>query len=425
MRDFIDRGYVTVQTDFSPEFHANIWQQADELFATRGNPGNDIYPLIPELGQVLEHENVRGALSSILGDDYLLHPHRHCHLTPPGKAPQNNHQDTRVHDENVRHHRCRWAMAFYYPQDIDLPIGPTAVTPGSQFLNERDSLDCMDELSVVGPAGTVTIVHYDMWHRAIANMTDANRYMIKFLFCRLTEPNPSGTAGRSPVFEHHPDISRFVWDWYANNGKLGRHEPSGSATSHTETLLSSGKERDRLAASYTLGEAGEIDRLLDALSAEAQRKYGRNLDRSHTNVSQLDASFRLSIGGNKAVAALKEALDESNPALRASAADILGDTGHTAAPAIPGLIDRLEDESHWVRRNATESLGILGAQEAIPALTARIDDRDDRVRYNAILSLIKIGNPSDQTRRALQRSKAGPDAMAKALATIAYDRFAR
>ena len=34
------------------------------------------------------------------------------------------HQDSYENDQNVRHHRTRWTMAFYYPQDVSLDMGP-------------------------------------------------------------------------------------------------------------------------------------------------------------------------------------------------------------------------------------------------------------------------------------------------------------
>ena len=86
MQQYLTDGYVTVQTDFSPEFHRWIRDQADEIFETDGNPQNDIFPRIPELGRVWMHPNVRGVLTSILGSEYIMHPHRHCHLTRPFKA---------------------------------------------------------------------------------------------------------------------------------------------------------------------------------------------------------------------------------------------------------------------------------------------------------------------------------------------------
>ena len=44
-------------------------------------------------------------------------------------------RDDYVGDQNVRHHRCRWVMAFYYPQDVTEDMGPTAIVPGRQCYN--------------------------------------------------------------------------------------------------------------------------------------------------------------------------------------------------------------------------------------------------------------------------------------------------
>ena len=34
----------------------------------------------------------------------------------------------------------------------------------------------------------MTICDYDLWHRAMPNTSEKNRFMIKFLFARMTEP---------------------------------------------------------------------------------------------------------------------------------------------------------------------------------------------------------------------------------------------
>lgn len=423
MRQYLEQGYVTVQTDFPPEFHQTIWDQADTIFQSDGNPENDIYPRIAELGQVVEHPSVRGALSSILGDDYFVHPHRHCHLTPPGKAAQKSHKDSYEDDENVRHHRSRWAMAFYYPQDVDDAIGPTTVTPGSQYYTEREGVDSLSELKVEGAAGTVTIVHYDIWHRASANRTDTNRYMMKFLFCRATEPTQPTWSGRDTAvpFDTHPEISRHLWDWNAGRSNGSNAEATDSC--ELIKLLRSSSEHDRIEASYGLGTAGAVEQLMESLSEESSEKLERNLERSHTNPSQLDARYGLSIGGTKAISALTAALRSSDPWMRAASADILGDVGRAAEPSIQNLIELLDDESEWVRRNAVEALGNLKAGAAIFALTTRLHDENDRVRHNAALSLIKIGEPSRGAIPDLERTTDDGNRYVRALSQMAIDRL--
>ena len=40
----------------------------------------------------------------------------------------------------------------------------------------------------VAKRATVTITNYDLWHRAMPNSSSKKRYMMKFLFARMSEP---------------------------------------------------------------------------------------------------------------------------------------------------------------------------------------------------------------------------------------------
>ena len=68
---FIVDGCLTVQADYPPSFHASIRDQIEAVFAKEGNPGNNILPRVPQIGRVFEHPNVKGALTSLLGPDYI------------------------------------------------------------------------------------------------------------------------------------------------------------------------------------------------------------------------------------------------------------------------------------------------------------------------------------------------------------------
>ena len=85
-------------------------------------------------------------------------------------------------------HHTRRLLVFYYPQDTPVELGPTAIAPGSHYYNTPDGVTASNEFPVCGKAGTVAIVNYDLWHRAMPNRTDKNRYMMKFLFARMSEP---------------------------------------------------------------------------------------------------------------------------------------------------------------------------------------------------------------------------------------------
>ena len=139
------------------------------------------------------------------------------------------HQDSYENDQNVRHHRTRWTMAFYYPQDVSLDMGPTAILPATQYYNSSEQAYEREELPLCGRAGTVTIVHYDLWHRAMPNASDCDRFMVKFLFTRMGEPQtPSwdycdGTW-QSEGTDPPADLCRRAWDWMC--GTDGTAAPS-------------------------------------------------------------------------------------------------------------------------------------------------------------------------------------------------------
>ncbi len=440
MQAFIVNGYVTVKTDFPAHVHADICNQATTIFETTGNPANAIYPQIPQLADIFAHPAVHGGLTSILGPNYIMHPHRHCHLTPPGKAPQNYHKDSYEADENVHHHRTRWAMAFYYPQDVPLALGPTAVRPATQYYNTQTQAEREAELLVTGQAGTVTLVHYDLWHRASANLSDKSRFMMKFLFCRMEEPQTpswqtSGTPWRTPTAANalrhpHPQLWQHLWDWHRGVHQQPTPQASTDQMPLTDWLraLRDDTEAVRLDAIYALGAAGApvVPALLALLYQEAEVVCATNLRTKHTNPSELAAGYALAAVGAPAVPALIDALHAPAWSVRASAADILGDIGQPAQAAVPGLSQLLQDESVWVRRNAVEALGTMGqvAAPAVPALTQTLRyDEDDRVRHNAALALARIGPKAQAAIPALQAVQADTNLYVRENSAIALQRI--
>ena len=396
MRDFIINGYVKVKTDFPPSFHENVYEQLDAMFERTGNLGNNVLPLIPEIQEVFDHPIIHGAMQGVLGSDYVMHSHRYCHYNPEGSDGQGFHKDTYEGDEQIRRHRCRWTMAFYYPQDVTEDMGPTAVLPGSQYYETGESAHQQPDLSLCGEAGTVAIVHYDLWHRATPNQSDKKRYMLKFLFSRLDEPQTptwkSGTAdwhtlGNGEESEH-PEMWESLWDWY-----YGKQNGTTNGVSHAEVdtlieTLDSDNERSQLNAAYRLGRVGEaaVPTLKQALhgTSDAIRNY---------------AGYALSLTGAPAVPILIDALQATDNSVRASAAFALADMGKTAQEAMPALTRAAQDSSEWVRRHAAEGLGLIGQQvsdeidlsETVQVLTSGLQDDYYWVRDNAARALAKLG----------------------------------
>ena len=431
MRRFIIDGYIKIRPDFPAGFHETIFQQVEDMFENQGNLGNNLLPLIPEIQQVFSHPTVHGALTSALGENYVMHSHRYCHFNPPGSTGQNFHKDSYEGDEQIRRHRCRWMMGFYYPQDTTEDMGPTAVLPATQYYETHESAHAQPELALCGEAGTVTLVHYDLWHRAMPNQSDKKRHMLKFLFTRLDEPkapswNSADPTWGSPRYNRDskqleggvsgPEVMwQSLWNWFYGK-QNGATEDTRLAEHDLPALIAALGDEDevvRLNAAYELGTIGApaVPALIEAWrkASEAAGSSGSEDESSqHATFAlsgiggwsspqlswlQTHVTYALSAIGGPAVPALIEALQDENESIRASAAYALGDIGSAAQEAVSSLTEALRDESTWVRRHATEALGLIGqpAQNTVSALTYLLYDEHYWIRDNAARALARLG----------------------------------
>ena len=386
LQRFLRDGYITLDAGLPADFHRGLFEEVDGVFEGEGNPGNNILPRVPAIRRVLDSPAVHGAMQSLLGDDYYLHAHRFCHYRQPHSEAQQLHKDS----WSRHHHRTRWCMAFYYPQDTTEEMGPTGVVPGSQYLNSPP--DPAGEIPLAGGAGTVTIVHYDLWHRGLANTSDRKRYMVKFLFTRLDEP---AADGRGPaafdVEDPRAPLWRSVWRWHT-----GHAGPAGSGISSGEVTelagdLGAGEEARAQHAAYRLGDSADdaaVSALLDAL-------------RSGGPAVRRNAAYGLTAAGGTAVPGLVECLEHDDAEVRASAVDCLGDLGRQADGAAPAVTASLEDEDLEVRRHAAHALGTMGADSAVPRLAQACSEEDEWVIRNASLSLARLGAAAEEVLPAL------------------------
>ena len=428
MRDFIVNGYLTVKADLPRSFHETIYRKTEEFTAKEGNLGNNILPRVPELQAVFEEPAVRGALTSILGQNYVMHSHRHPHQNHPHSDGQGFHKDSYWGYQKVRHHCPRWAMAFYYPQDSPEEIGPSAVLPGTQYYSTRITENNDGELPLSGEAGTVTIIHFDLWHRAMANCTDKTRYMMKFQFIRMDKsqaPEWNLTDPHWKLEDSHPATSihqgtwQHIWNWMGGesnvhstqltHGNLAKsiaalHNEDASVRSRASDELGMSGEsaaeavpmliqalRDdyepvRLNAAYALGAIGApaVLQLIETLGAENEP-------------TRRMAAYALAAVGAPAIPALSEALQHTEEAVRVEATYALAQIGAAAEPAIPALMERAKDDCVEVRRYLAEAFGGIGAAAA-PAVPVLIDmlahDEDAQTRFESALALAQIGPAS-------------------------------
>ena len=420
MAQFIAHGYVTITPDLPAAFHADIFAQHEEVFAKEGNPGNNLLPRIPLVRQIFDHPSVVGALKSVAGDDYYLQPHRHPHHNTAHSKGQNMHQD----GGKRWSHRTRYLLAFYYPQDTPLERGPSGIVPGSHYFNTPEGARVSEEMPLVTPAGTVTIVHYDLWHRAMPNLSDQHRYMIKFLFARMSEPQApawnnqaADWPGIAPVLSgDSPQLQEMyahAWDWHRGASANSTQSPERSPLELLKTLEAD-DERTGMAAAYDLSSCGEevVPNLLDKLTAESE------MTRRH-------AAYALSTIGRPAVAALAETLQHENPITRAEAATILGDIALAAEPALAALMAATKDGDEPVRQSAAEALGTVAQNSpaATPALVAALADEHGSVRQAATLALCRLGPHAEEAIAALEQVLDDENRYVRADALYALERI--
>jgi hypothetical protein len=461
MRQYIVKGYFTVQADLPASFHENIVRRLDAVLDTEGNWGNNILPRVPEIQQVFRLPAVHGALASILGPNYMMHPHRYPHCNLPGSVSQKLHKDSTHYsgDVDIRHHRSRWAMAFYYPQDVTEDMGPTSILPGTHIYEEESHDPDNAELLLCGTAGTITIVNFDIWHRATANRSQKRRYMLKFLFARTEEPQLSAWRAASPegfalqndaADEKHPLAWRTLWNWIQGGGDtavqdanlfdaralaecvqalgsaeaplrrraantLGRMGPAAKeATAALTTALRDEDEAVRLNASYALGTVGAA--AVPALITEV---------RAGTEIGRRHACCALSVVGKAAAPALLQAVEETDWRVRAAVVDTLGEIGPVTPEIVHALIRALGDGSDWVRRHAADAVGTIGkpARDAVPALIRLLEDAQPYVRINAATALAKIGPAAEEAVPALVKTLEDPDRYVRGFAILALRRI--
>ncbi|KAF3890874.1 HEAT repeat domain-containing protein [Tolypothrix bouteillei VB521301] len=95
--------------------------------------------------------------------------------------------------------------------------------------------------------------------------------------------------------------------------------------------------------------------------------------------------------GKSAIPALITALQDSNPQVRASAAAILGQMGPNASEAAPAILRVIDDGDPVVRSSAVLAIQKIGKQAYVPHLIAGLNSTKSWERYNASHGLRAMG----------------------------------
>ena len=423
MQRFIRDGYVSFKVNLPPAFHKALYDNTEQMFASVGNPSNNLLPRLPEIQQVFTDPTFKGAMVSILGPDYYLHPHRHCHENHPNSGDQVMNMDSTFNsvpaiDDNHRHHHTRWAMAFYYPQDTPVEMGPTAVWPRSQYCNSQPPLEKRDEVALVGEAGTVAIVNFDIFHRQMCNHSEKTRYMMKFIFSRMSEPTHPSWNHQGANWQKSDDLQEpiwsYLWQWHLGKQNGEPEDILLETADELRDLLRSDQEIVGIQAAYKLGKLGPkgLEKLIEVIT-------------DNDPVSCRNAIYGLTQISELAVPALVNLLLHHSAKVRARAADTLYDLGLNARSSLPALIECLSDQNDQVRYHAANAIGTVTYDQDIDIepLAKALKDKVDLVRRNAALSLARLGRRANQDESVLKEALADPDHLVRAFSVQALERI--
>ena len=445
VREFLANGHLALQPALPEEFHRRMFERFVELIGEDNdhNPGNNLLPVVPELQLVFDDPVVKGALTSVLGEGYMMHPHRVLHDNPPGSDAQVWHHDSYWgYKRKVHNHHPWWVMIMYYPQDLYERIGPTGVIPGSQYIAQK--LEDIGRLGrpAHGKRGVCVMIHYDIWHRKMKNFTDLKRFMVKFEFMRMRRPDGAAwdnaeeewrNPARRPGYAMEP-VWRSAWHWlrgrplpaaasgpgadldealartrgpdhHARAGAVADVARLGAAAAPAVPalvrLLGDENEAVGLNAAYALAHVGEAG--VAPLVAALRGNDGENVDdarcfidegqKSELEMVARNAAHGLVAAGRPAVPALLRCARGGGPRVRKYALFALGEIDTDAPAVVDALAAGCRDEDPAVRLNAVEALGLKRGVPAgaAAALGDALSDPDDEVRFNASLALARLG----------------------------------
>jgi hypothetical protein len=445
MLQFVRDGFLHLPLDeFDDAFHAELHSQSERLYELSGGKGgaalgNNIYPALGGLGDVMQSRAIRGALESVCGPLFSTSAHRFMHEST-GQGEQTFHKDGAY--RSTVNLRPRVVMVLYVPGGASLEMGPTSILPRSQILGlDKDetwpdfeqTMPCVYEHKLVVPEGkgAAVLIHYDLVHRGSARLVDKDgalwRPMHKWQFLRTQEPT-------APTWDHDPNFApsfgdddilapvyKSVWSWLC-----GAAPPvpktSPAQKQHDVEMLAGcvqtdrvmGDEPERLAAAHLLGQAAYHgdEAALGALA------HGLTDSREATRRSSVHGLAAAADAANPAALA---ALAASEPRAIGLGADVLGESAlhptvevvqavsaaldHLAA-VIVGATEELASGAHDLNRSGKGAMGpewlaVQACVQCLSNLAQRCQPASEAQQFAAIVSALTphLRSESDEVRR--------------------------
>ena len=477
MNHFLAHGWLQLDTKLPLNYHQSLFKKFNGIVGEDNdvNPGNNLLPVVPELNLVFDDPVIKGALTSVLGKSYMMHPHRVLHDNPPGSEAQVWHHDSYWgYKRKVHNHHPWWVMIMYYPQDMFEEIGPTGVIPGTQYIAQRLDDSDISGIHANGKSGVCMMIHYDIWHRKMKNLTDLKRYMVKFEFIRMEPPSGITWNNTTPdsinQFEFNSINYQSIWksqlEWLSG-GKIEpeartfdfssqvqlRQELDSSDTkiivdalnklygaknldfetlSAIETLVRHENEFISLSACYSLAATGNdgITRLIQLMHSND----GENVDdprcfidegqKSELEMVCRNAVHGLVASGESCIEELIKAYESGMERIKKYVCFALGEIDSNSNSVLDTLATGCLHEDPAVRLNAVEALGLKHCREQDVALVDNLlRDIDDEVRFNAALALARNGERSLYATEGLAQALCDPNRYVYGYALEALERI--
>ena len=428
---FICDGFLILQADVPAAVNETINTAFDWVAKNERNPGNNVLPRVPELALIQSCSVVRGAVTSLLGENVQTYTHRYWHSHGPSTATcsdeamerdlrQHTHQDSFPPVIRPRTHGNDALRVMYYPSQVSLLEGPTCAVPGSHYQSTWTDFDRSNGVPIIAQAGTIIVSHFDIVHSWVTNQSDAWRHMMKFIFIRGRQDEAPAASfvnqgWAKPVESSAPFELDNCWraQWRRLTGaksepktpesasalcaalfdaplsedrieliqEIGRTR-SPSAIDTLMALLGEGHQPERTSAIYALAEIGAP--AIPALVARIQSAVSdRAVSVLHEEFIPVDdACYALIDIGEECIDAVLPLLTSSSQLVVINGLEVLGSIAVVRDDVMSHLQSLLDHSSAVVVGEAIRAIGRLGDDRCNSAIIAMLERHYDSNRVN-------------------------------------------
>jgi hypothetical protein len=220
--EFCKQGFLMLEGVVPDEINHKAFEYLEE----HTEHGCSVGSIDGAIENVLLNPHATGAIRSLLGKNFTVPPD----LYGPGnqiKCPMPA-GPWHVDGGAVFGPQLDCLQVFYIPQDTPRELGPTDVLPGSHFLI-ADGIPSMAHygsirgaVSTTGPAGSIFLTAYPMWHRRGASTAKGVRNLLKYSYKRTVPPErdwirepdfqPRRAKDAPPRLKFHREHQRAIYD---------------------------------------------------------------------------------------------------------------------------------------------------------------------------------------------------------------------